>query len=334
MALFSLLMAILVERLRLLPDLWQFDSLMQRYHKRLWDSESLGSTSGALLAMALPAMVLALCLYLLDGLFFGLFNLLVWIFISVICFSHQNLRDTFKKYIQAACRGDVQASFRYASELDCCECLDAVDEQDLGAKVGQISAWINYRYYGAVALFLIFLGPVGAVLYCTVRYYSQRELSLSNQLQRCQVAKQALAQQGIVESKLVRSDAVNDKAEDASYIEMPLVQEVQKLLDWIPSRIFSFGFVLSGQFSSGLIIWRKLSLQWHSRAKTLITETALASEASIVSEMMADDSLANSRSTTAPLSVRETLALLELSKRNFILLLTVLSVLTIFGVVN
>jgi AmpE protein len=327
MALFSLLIAILVERLRLLPSQWQFDALMHSYHKRFWDRESLASTSGALLAMALPALVLGLLLYLLDGLFFGLFNLLAWIFVSVICFSHQSLRDTFKKYIQAACRNDVQASFRYASELDCCECLDAVDERDLGAKVGQISAWINYRYYGAVALFLIFLGPVGAVLYCTVRYYSQRELSVNNQLQHCQAAKQALLEQGVV------ADSA-ELADEPNHTKMPLVQEIQKLLDWLPSRIFSFGFVLSGQFSSGIVIWRKLAQQWHSGAKALITETALASEASIVTEMMADETHDSDSAKSAPLSVRETLALLELSKRNFILLLTVLSVLTIFGVVS
>lgn len=326
MALFSLLIAILVERLRLLPTQCQFETLMQGYHKRFWDRQSLGTTTGALLAMSLPALVVALVTYLLDGLLFGLANLVVWIGLSVICFSHESLRDTFKKYIQAACREDVQASFHYASELASYECLDAVDEKELGAKVGQILAWINYRYYGAVALFLIFLGPVGAVLYCTVRYYSQRELILSNQLQHCQEAKQRLDDAGDDEI------AANNHIVTIDHKPMPLVHEVQSLLDWLPSRIFSFGFVLSGHFSAGLVIWRRHSLQWRCGAQQLITETALASEASVMDEMLNQDDMP--AEANAPISVRATLALLELSKRNFILLITVLSVLTIFGVVN
>jgi AmpE protein len=327
MALFSLLIAILVERLRILPAQWQFDTLMQGYHKHFWDRQALQTKTGALLAISLPALVVGLVSLLLDGFFFGLVNLLFWIGLSVICFSHESLRDTFKKYIQAACRGDVQASFLYASELACCENLDAVNEKDLGVKVGQILAWINYRYYGAVALFLIFLGPVGAVLYCTVRYYSQRDVILMNQLQHCQQAKQTLPHEPQADNGLVEAEF----ADDVKHAPMPFVHEVQAVLDWIPSRIFSFGFVVSGNFSLGLVIWRRLSLQWLGSAKSLITETALASEESIVAEML-DDS--PQMAASSPLSVRETLALLELSKRNFVLLLTVLSVLTIFGLVN
>jgi AmpE protein len=283
MALFSLLVAILVERLKLLPSGWQFDSIMARYQKQFWDSKTLGSELGVATAILLPALSVLLISFLFDGFLFNLLSLLFWVLISIICFSHQSLRSVFKHYIQAACRGDVQACYRYAGELDSTDCLDVVDEQDLGRKVGQTVAWINYRYYGAVALYLIFLGPAGAILYCTVRFYSEYN------------SKKKLA--------------------------MPLVDHLQLLFDWLPSRVFSFGYVLSGQFSAGLSAWRQYSLSVHTDAKTIVTYTAVAAE----SLPEAGD---------APLSVQSTLALLALSKRNFVLLLTLVSVLTIFGFVS
>jgi AmpE protein len=283
MALFSLLVAILVERLKLLPSGWQFDSVMTRYQKKFWDSQSLKSAFSVAMAIVLPALLVFVISFLLDGIFFDILSLLFWVLISIICFSHQSLRGVFKQYIQAACRGDVQACYRYAGELDCSDCLDVVDEQDLGCKVGQTVAWLNYRYYGAVALYLIFLGPVGAILYCTVRFYS--EYNSKNKL------------------------------------EMPLVDHLQMLFDWLPSRVFSFGYVLSGQFSDGLSAWRQYGLSVNTDAKTIVTHTAVAAE----SLPEAGD---------APLSVQSTLALLALSKRNFVLLLTMVSVLTIFGVVS
>jgi AmpE protein len=145
MALFSLLVAILVERLKLLPSGWQFDSIMARYQKQFWDSKTLGSELGVATAILLPALSVLLISFLLDGILFNLLSLLFWVLISIICFSHQSLRSVFKHYIQAACRGDVQACYRYAGELDSTDCLDVVDEQDLGRKVGQTVAWAGWR---------------------------------------------------------------------------------------------------------------------------------------------------------------------------------------------
>ncbi|WP_434931001.1 beta-lactamase regulator AmpE [Shewanella sp. HL-SH5] len=283
MALFALLVAILVERLKLLPVSLQFDTLMLRYHKQFWDKKSLSTDLGVAIAVALPSFVVFAIGLLVNGLVFDLLSLLLWVVVTLVCFSHQDLRDIFKKYVQAACRGDVQACYRYAAELDCSECIDAVDERDLGIKVGQSVAWINYRYYGAVALFLVCFGPVGAVLYCSIRFYYDLNI------------KQDLS--------------------------LPLIDHLQRLFDWLPSRIFSFGYVLSGQFSQGLTAWRKRAFDTRSSAKLVVTETALAAESL-------------PEAGPAPVSVQPTLALLALTKRNFTLLLTFVSVLTIFGIIS
>lgn len=283
MALFSLLVAILVERLKFLPSSWQFDRLLQSYQATFFGDKASLTAPLMALALTLPALVVYVLCWFVAGMFWGILSLALWVLLAVVCFSHQNQRDIFKKYMQAACRSDVQACYHYAAELDCYECLDAVSEKDLGMKVGQSVAWINYRYYGAVALFLIFFGPVGTVLYCTVRFYAEENRRKS--------------------------------------LNLPLVNEVMTVLDWLPSRIFSFGYALSGQFSEGLAAWRRYGLTLHTNARTLVTETALASQP--LPEV-----------ASAPICVQSTLALLVLSKRNFTLIVAILSLLTIFGLVS
>ncbi|WP_394203982.1 beta-lactamase regulator AmpE [Shewanella waksmanii] len=282
MALFSLLVAIMVERLKLLPAAWQLESILALYTKQLFGRRQLTSDVMMALALLFPAIVVQVLIWSVNGVMFGFLSLLVWVCVAILCFSHLSQRKTFKRYMQAACRGDRQACYRFADALDPHHSLEAVSEQDLGAKVGQTVAWINYRFYGAVALFLILLGPAGAVFYCSVRYFTD-------------LAK-----------------AQNEP--------LPLVAKLLAVLDWLPSRLFAFGYVLSGQFSNANGVWLRHGLNWRTDAKTIITEVAIAAEP--VSE-----------TSNAPVCVQSTLSLLLLSKRNFILLVTILSLLTIFGVV-
>jgi AmpE protein len=283
MALFSLLIAILVERLKLLPAKWQLDSLLQRYHLALFGDKQLASEFMMGLALLLPALCLYALGWVVTGVLWGAVSLGLWVLVAILCFCHQQQRRLFKQYIKAACRGDVQACYHYGGELDSHACLDAVSAQDLGARVGESVAWLNYRFYGAVALMLIFFGPTGALFYCTVRFYTDEN------------------QRGVH--------------------EWPLVDAMLTLLDWLPSRLFAFGYLLCGDFSQALAQWRRLALNIQTSARRIITQTAVAAE------VMPEP-------TDAPVCVQSTLTLLALSKRNFILLVTALSLLTIFGVVS
>lgn len=286
MALFSLLMAILAERLKFLPETWQFDTLISKLHRRLWKDEftqGQASEFQVLFALLLPAVLVYLALIVVSGIAWGMLTLAVWVLTAMVCFSHQEQRKAFKRYIQAACRGDTQACYRHGSELDCSSCLEAVTADELGLKVGQSVAWINYRFYGAVALYLIALGPVAAVLYCSVRYYEQMQ--------------------------------------KRSNLQLPYVDALLTVLDWLPSRIFAFGFVLAGQFSSAFNRWSKLAFDPSTPARQIVTETATEAESI-------------PQPSSAPVCLQPTLVLLGLSKRNFILLLAAVSLLTIFGIIN
>lgn len=281
MALFSLLIAVLIERLKFLPRLMQLDSMFTWYRAHFFTEELLRSKGGIWLALLFPAAsVLALQL-ILHGRLFGLPSLLLWIVVAALCFTHQTVRRKFKKYMQAACRGDLEACYLHAKTLDFDECLSSVSSHELGARVGQLAAWLNYRYYGAVAFYLILLGPAGVMFYCTARYFAS-----------------------------LREEA-----------PLPLPSNLMFALDWLPSRFIGLGYALSGQFASAFGRWRELVFSLYSEPKKIIAEVALAAE-----ELP--------EQSGAPVCVRSTLALLALSKRNFMLILTILAVLTIFGLVQ
>ncbi len=282
MALFSLLVAIMVERLSLMPKVWQPDVLLVQYEKLFFGRKQLSSDVMMAIALLLPALAVQVLAWFVAGQFWGLWSLALWLGIAMLCFSHQKKRYIFKQYIQAACRGDVQACYQYAQSLDAYSSVEAYSEKELGIKVGQIVSWLNYRFYAAVSLYFIFLGPAGAVFYCTVRHFSD-------------------------ESK-------------AKQISLPLAEKLLVILDWLPSRLIALGYVFSGRFSEAFSVWRQLALDWQASAQHIIAEVALAAEPV---ETKSD----------APICVQATIALLDLSKRNFRLLVTGLALLTIFGVV-
>lgn len=283
MALFSLLIAILVERLNLLAQPWQSDRILGWYQSHFFGEKQLQSVLMVVIAIIFPAVCVYVVSWAIAGLFWGALTLLLWVSVAIVCFSHRTLRAKFRQYVLAACRGDTQACYNYAKALDEAEDIDAISEHDLGMRVGQTVSWLNYRYYGAVALYFIIFGPVGAVLYCTVRYYD--ELNLRKQL------------------------------------AIPLLSTLVFILDWIPSRIVAFGYALSGRFNQAFPVWVTHALAIKTPARDIIVRVAVAAE-----ELPPHSS--------APVCVQSTLALLQLSKRNTTLIITVLSLLTIFGFVS
>ncbi|ADN74582.1 signaling modulator of AmpD, AmpE [Ferrimonas balearica DSM 9799] len=283
MALFSLIVVLLAERLRLVADAFQFEAWFGRYRRLMFDDQALRSPLRMAVALVLPALVVWLAQRLLTGVWFGVLHLALWIGVGLLLFAHGPLRQRFRQYLEAARRGDTQSCFNYADSLDESTAMQAASVEELGQRMGQLSAWLNYRYYAAVALYFVLLGPAMATFYCTVRAYCDHFAA-----QDCR---------------------------------RPLLGPLMKLLDWVPVRIVSLGFALSGHFSKAAPVLVPKVLDPFSDPRRMITEVALAAEE--VPETAGE-----------PLCVQPTLALLKLAKRNFILLLVVVSLLTIFGVIH
>ncbi|GAA4900374.1 beta-lactamase regulator AmpE [Ferrimonas pelagia] len=282
MALFSLLLVLFIERARLLGDRLQFEPVFARYREVLFDEQKLKQWPYMLVALLLPALGVHWVIQGVIGTWFGVWHLAVWIGIGLLLFGHNPLRERFRQYLVAACRGDTQACYHYVEQLDCGQSTEDRSELSIGVHMGQIAAWLNYRYYAAVTLYFVALGPAVALFYCTVRAYHDH-----------------FAQQ---------------------QLKRPLIGPLLHLLDWLPCRIVALGFALSGHFSRAMTVLIPLILDPFVPARSVITQVALAAE-----ELPAN-------AEQEPVCVQSTMALLQLAKRNLILLLIVVSILTILGV--
>ncbi|WP_028107721.1 beta-lactamase regulator AmpE [Ferrimonas futtsuensis] len=239
MALFSLLVVLLLERLKLIAPALQFNAVFDAYRSRLFNDSELRSGWKMLFSLALAPALVALLAYEFEGVHYGVWHLALWLLVGVVLFSHMELRAAFKEYLQAACRADLQASFHIADKVDPVP-LEAVTERELGQRMGQVAAWLNYRYYAAVALYFVLLGPAVATFYCVVRGYHDH-------FERHQLNR-------------------------------PLVSGLMTLLDWVPVRLVAFGFALSGHFSRALSVWLSLAFKPTVSARTLIYRVALVAE--------------------------------------------------------
>jgi AmpE protein len=95
-------------------------------------------------------------------------------------------------------------------------------------------------------------------------------------------------------------------------------RQVLSFLDWLPVRITAFGYMFVGHFSKALPTWIESLYNFHSTANQILISVA----------QVAEDYNVDDQDCTA-----EPCLLVRLAKRNVLLLLAVISVLTILGVV-
>ena len=161
MILLSLLLALALERVVDKPRLWQARTYMGMYVRGF--SQYLGKDEKSSLGMvwvwiALPALLTALVIWLLPGIFLEfLFSLAV----LFVCLGCPEERQEYRQYLQAVNRGDTEACCLHADQMG--------HDENRGMSFGQTLMWINYRHYAAVILWFAACGATGAVLYVVAR---------------------------------------------------------------------------------------------------------------------------------------------------------------------
>jgi AmpE protein len=161
MTLISLLFVLAMERVATQNRYWQPELYFSQYQtlitQRGWLSES---DNAWLLAglVTLPALLLFLLLHSIGN---NLVSFVISTSVLMVCVGCPTLRATYKSYLQAANRGDLQACSLYADQLG---------YDDSGkATFGQNLVWLNYRHYAAPVLYFVAFGAAGAVLYVLAR---------------------------------------------------------------------------------------------------------------------------------------------------------------------
>ncbi|MCJ8268193.1 MAG: regulatory signaling modulator protein AmpE [Psychrosphaera sp.] len=328
MTLITLLIVLTIERISATGPLWQFDFYYQKLKSlmlnHLGRPQWLESQIGRWVWILLPVLVIAFLSNALDWL---LFEFVFDVLVLLICIGCVKKRKLYKSFLNAANRGDDEACELYAAQLRGLEVAQPQEEETNSAAVvnedeqvvkveddqtaeveqsepvatepagtkpldseqapsensslGQTLVWFNFRYYCAVLFWFVSLGPAGAVLYCMVR----------------------------------------ERADDSDHSISELftdnqLDKVLHILDWLPARVCTAGYLLIGHFTKSAGIWLSYLLDFTSSARDLVSKIAIAAESI--------DAVDCSNTT-------EPACMLKLAKRNILFFLAMVALLTLYG---
>ncbi len=226
MAFLSILIALLVERI--IPQFIEFRRFdwLRDYSQWMVDLLRLDRL-GAWLASALLLLPLLLLVWLLEAMFdnalFGLFELAFNLLVIFLCLGPKELDSQIEQYLDSIEIGDTQRRFNMAGQIS-----DDAVATELADQVIQVSRALlvlaNSRLF-AVMFWFVLLGPVGAVLYRLME-------------------------------RLLNQDYLEQSMQ-------PINQVMRSMLgwvDWIPTRISLFAYMVSGAFEEGLQAYHRGSV--------------------------------------------------------------------------
>ncbi|MDP5039508.1 MAG: beta-lactamase regulator AmpE [Paraglaciecola sp.] len=172
MTIISLLLVLLVERVTTKSRYWQFEFYFNHLFSSLTTKQNADSTNnygGLALILVPPIVVFVLVQYLAAG----LIAFIISTAILMVCVGCPAVRATYKCYLQAANRGDLEACSLYAEQL-------SNDDEGMES-FGRNLVWQNYLHYAAVILWFTALGAAGALLYVLAREVN-KQLQSTQQL--------------------------------------------------------------------------------------------------------------------------------------------------------
>jgi AmpE protein len=254
MSLISLLIALAAERTIVSPK-WQFDHSFSHFETWIKNKTALlqgtRSQAASLFFALLPALAIYLLLELIDE---TLVEFLCSTLVLVICLGCQQTRQSFKRYIHAAFRNDLESCDLEQRQLQGGNALES-------ESYGQTLVWLNYQYYAAVMVFFIVFGAPGAVFY------------------RMLVAQLGTNSQVSSEEVPCYEDELEQKIEP-SEVSTTGVQQILWWLDWPVVRIVSVGYMFVGHFSRAVPVWISHLLDFETSPRKLLIEVAKAAEES------------------------------------------------------
>jgi len=294
MTLISMLIALIIERLAVRSEAWQFLFYGKKYLS-LSQSSGLSKLSddskGQYLWVLLPGIVYAALLWLIGS---SLVSLVLNTLVLLVCIGCWHYRQLYKQYLNASERADNEAAFLTMQQLSA-----DVGLTDADLSYGQRLVWLNFRYYAAVLFWFAILGGAGAITYALLRQLNEPASW----------------------DKPVQAVATEDDAEIAdaasTTVEIPAVfQQLIFWADWVPARLFGVGLALVGHFSRASTALLAFLGDFSTSSATVITTVAKAAEP------LPDD---------AYNCAEETACMVQLAKRNVLFFLALVAVLTLSG---
>lgn len=292
MTLISMLIALIIERLAVRSEAWQFLFYAKKY---LSVSQSSGlsklvsESKGQYLWVLLPGIVYALVLWLIGS---SLVTLVLNTLVLLVCIGCWHYRQLYKQYLNASERADNEAAFLTMQQLS-----KDVGLTDAELSYGQRLVWLNFRYYAAVLFWFAIFGGAGAITYALLRQMNE-PASWDKAVK--------LAEEGDETAEFVEAEP-----------DIPAVfQQLMFWADWVPARLFGVGLALVGHFSRASTALLAFLGDFSTPADKVVTTVAKAAEP------LPDD---------AYNCAEETACMVQLAKRNVLFFLALVAVLTLSG---
>ncbi|MEQ9834347.1 beta-lactamase regulator AmpE [Pectobacterium versatile] len=221
MTLFTLLLTLAWERLFKQGEHWQIDHRLEVVFRHV-PPPSLFQT----LFLTLCSMgIVGGLLWFTSGILFGLISLLLWIIISLMCIGAGEIRQHYRRYLQAAQRGEADASREMAAELALIHGLPVgTGESEQLKELQNALLWINFRFYLAPLFWFIIAGPYGPIALMGYAFLRARQ------------------------TWLARHHTPLERVQSG-------VDSLLHWLDWIPARLVGAAYALLGHGEKALPAW-------------------------------------------------------------------------------
>jgi len=219
-----------------------FEDLISFFKSRLGDKEFYQSWWQLGIVLLAPIVALIAVTSLFEGLMYALIMLLVTIPLLFLSLGPRSLEQSFAEYFAAMERDDSEAALLHLSKIGTFDESDTniLEKDELVRHATQnILTEAQKRYFGPIAWF-IFTGPFGALFYRLCHLYDDY----------CQ--KHQLEQQH------------------------QLTQQVIHWIDWVPARLTSLLFLLTGDFVKGFYPIQDYLLDAEADNNRLVSETGIA----------------------------------------------------------
>ncbi|KGJ94542.1 beta-lactamase regulator AmpE [Colwellia psychrerythraea] len=309
MSLLSLLIALAADR-SLSAKVWQFNFYYHHYHH--FFSKNFTAKQGTTASAVFIILPVILTYLLLDAIDNSVLQLLLSTVILIVCFGCTTTRKSYKSYLHSAFRGEETTTEMHHKQL-----LSDKNLPEMG--FGQALIWLNYRYYIAIMLFFTLFGAAGAV------FYRLLTTVIEHKKAKCM----ASAADSDKEKSSVTESDIELENKNATVHEGNVAPNIMNgcqnhhdvlfWLDWLPVRIASFGYMFVGHFSKAMPVWLESLFDSQKTTHQVLIDVAEKSE----------DLLVNDNDCTA-----EPCLLVRLAKRNVLLVLAVISILTLSGLLN
>jgi AmpE protein len=307
MSLLSLLIALAADR-TLSAEMWRFNFYYQHYlHFFGKNFTAKQGTIASVVFIIVPVITTYLLLDIIDN---PVLQLLLSTVILIICFGCTTTRNSYKDYLLSAFRGEETTTEMHHQQL-------LTDKNLPNMGFGQALIWLNYRYYIAIMLYFTVFGAAGAVFY--------RLLTTVIEHKKAQCMASAAEKQAEAQTTSANVSEEEQEGQHEASVAPNIMSGCQNhhdvlfWIDWLPVRIASFGYMFVGHFSKAVPVWLESLFDSEKPTHQVLIDVAEKSEDIMVNE---DDCTA------------EPCLLVRLAKRNVLLVLAVISILTLAGFLN